>query len=70
MLANLTDLEKIIELMTKNTLQSVKFGDIEVVKNLHTVKTKPEKHLPMKAFDDLSEDDQLFDPLKDITDGK
>ena len=69
-MANLTDLEKIIELMTKNMLQSVKFGDIEVVKNLHTVKGKPEKHLPMKSFDDLTEDEQLFNPTAGISDGK
>ena len=57
--------------MTKNKLYSVKFGDIEVIKTLHDIKSgKTEKHLPMKAFDELTEDDQLFDPLKDISNGK
>jgi len=59
-------LKEIIELMTTNKLSRVKFGDIEVVKDLHEIQPTKQTTNKIKSFEELDEDDQLFNPLGDL----
>lgn len=63
---SIEELKQIIDLMKSNKLSRVKFGDIEVVKDIHEVKNKPNNKKAFKTFEELDEDDQLFNPLGDL----